>query len=264
MGMDPGMQWDSQTCLDQGPGGSSQVLCKALPSRGTRRGLNFLVKEVCVRREVRRTATGLVGLGVEGTEGRWARFRLRWPHGQAGVDLDWKGSPATPESSKTGGESSLLPEGRGPPGKAWASNLLPLQHIIVTGGQVAASAVAAGRSSPRINKYQPQKSQGLTLRSGEGHRLALSTDGELSRHQPDTGVGAQTVVCSNQSPAFLDLLRICGTKDALSATDPEQTLHLHPIIVRWGSFCCPHFSILWASKALGPRASQLVVLGQHP
>lgn len=68
--MDPGMQWDSQTCLDQGPGGSSQVLCKALPSRGTRRGLNFLVKEVCVRREVRRTATGLVGLGVEGTEGR--------------------------------------------------------------------------------------------------------------------------------------------------------------------------------------------------
>ena len=105
-------------------------------------------------------------------------------------------------------------------------------------------AVAAGRSPPKINKYQPQKSKGLTLRSGEGHRLALSTDGELSRRQPDTGVGAQTMVCSSQSPAFLDLLRICGTKDALSATDPEQTLHLHPITVRWGSFWCPHFSIL--------------------
>lgn len=35
-----------------------------------------------------------------------------------------------------------------------------------------------------------------------------------------------------QSPAFLDPPRICRTKDALSATDPEQTLHLHPITVR--------------------------------
>ena len=60
----------SQTCLDQGPWGSSQLLCKALPSCGAGRGLNFLVKEVYVRREARRTATGLAGLGVEGTEGR--------------------------------------------------------------------------------------------------------------------------------------------------------------------------------------------------
>lgn len=60
----------SQTFLDQGPWGSSQLLCKALPSCGTRRGLNFLVKEVYVRREERRAATGLAGLGVEGTAGR--------------------------------------------------------------------------------------------------------------------------------------------------------------------------------------------------
>ena len=40
------------------------------------------------------------------------------------------------------------------------------------------------------------------------------------------------MVCSTQSPAFLDPPRICRTKDALSATDPEQTLHLHPITVR--------------------------------
>ena len=39
----------SQTCLDQGPWGSSQLLCKVLPSCGTRRGLNFLAKEVKVR-----------------------------------------------------------------------------------------------------------------------------------------------------------------------------------------------------------------------
>ena len=40
------------------------------------------------------------------------------------------------------------------------------------------------------------------------------------------------MVCSTQSPAFLDPPRICRTKDALSATDPEQTLHLHPVTVR--------------------------------
>lgn len=100
-----------------------------------------------------------------------------------------KGSAATPESSRTGGESSLLPEGKGPPGKARASNLLPLQHIIVTGGQVAASAVAAGRSPPTNKQVPASESQGLTLRSGEGHRLALSIDGELSRRQPDTSRG---------------------------------------------------------------------------
>lgn len=99
-----------------------------------------------------------------------------------------KGSPATPESSRTGGESSLLPEGKGPPGKARASNLLPFQHIITTGGQVAASAVAAGRSPPTNKQVPASESQALTLRSGEGHRLALSTDGELSCRQPDTGL----------------------------------------------------------------------------
>ncbi|KAI4567577.1 hypothetical protein MJT46_008790 [Ovis ammon polii x Ovis aries] len=36
----------SQTCLEQGPWGSSQLLCKILPSCRTRRGLNSLVKEV--------------------------------------------------------------------------------------------------------------------------------------------------------------------------------------------------------------------------
>ena len=40
------------------------------------------------------------------------------------------------------------------------------------------------------------------------------------------------MVCSAQSLAFLDPPGICRTKDALSATDPEQTLHLHPITVR--------------------------------
>ena len=40
----------SQTCLEQGPWGSSQLLCQILPSCRTRRGLNSLVKEVEVSR----------------------------------------------------------------------------------------------------------------------------------------------------------------------------------------------------------------------